>query len=375
VAVAKVSTEDLSHGLVLTAEFKPFQEVDVMAKVAGFIKQINVDVGDRVTQGQLLATLEIPEMADDLRKADAAVVRARAEVTRAQDEQRRAESVHNIARLSFQRLSTVAEKKPGLVAQQEIDEAQSRDLVTEAQVAAAKSALAAAEEQVNVNSADTQRVKTMMDYTRVTAPFTGVVTKRYADTGSMIQAGTASQTQAMPVVKLSENSLLRLILPVPESAVPTVHIGQQVEVRVPTLNRSFPGRVARFVEKVSLATRTMDTEVDVPNPSLVLIPGMYAEVDLTLDRRAKVLAIPVMAVDMDNSDAQPGAAQIGQVLIVTPNNRVEKRKVTLGIESSNNVEVRSGLNEGDSVVLSGRSTLQPGQEVRPKVTTMSAKSL
>jgi RND family efflux transporter MFP subunit len=375
VAVAKVSTADLSHGLVLTAEFRPFQEVDVMAKVAGFVKQINVDVGDRVKQGQLLATLEIPEMADDLRRADAAVVRAKAEVTRAQDEQRRAESVHSIAHLSFQRISTVAEKKPGLVAQQEIDEAQSRDLVTEAQVAATKSALAAAQEQVNVNSADTQKVKTLMDYTRVTAPFTGVITKRYADTGSMIQAGTASQTQAMPVVKLSENSLLRLILPVPESAVPTVHIGQQVEVRVPTLNRSFPGRVARFAEKVSVATRTMDTEVDVPNPSLILIPGMYAEVNLTLDRRNKVLALPVMAVDMDNSDSEPGAAQTGQVMIVTPNNRVEKRKVTLGIESSNNVEIRSGLNEGDSVVLSGRATLQPGQEVRPKVTAMNVKAL
>jgi RND family efflux transporter MFP subunit len=268
----------------------------------------------------------------------------------------------------------VAEKKPGLVAQQEIDEAQSRDLVTEAQVAATKSALAAAQEQVNVNSADTQKVKTLMDYTRVTAPFAGVITKRYADTGSMIQAGTASQTQAMPVVKLSENSLLRLILPVPESAVPTVHIGQQVEVRVPTLNRSFPGRVARFAEKVSVATRTMDTEVDVTNPSLVLIPGMYAEVNLTLDRRNKVLAIPVMAVDRDNSESQSGAAQTGQVWIVTPNNRVEKRKVTLGMESSNNVEIRSGLNEGDSVVLTGRSTLQPGQEVRPKVTTMSANT-
>jgi RND family efflux transporter MFP subunit len=375
VAVAKVSTEDLSHGLVLTAEFKPYQEVDVMAKVAGFVKQINVDVGDRVKQGQLLATLEIPEMADDLRRADAAVVRARAEVTRAQDEQRRAESVHSIAHLSFQRISTVAEKRPGLVAQQEIDEAQSRDLVTEAQVAATKSALAAAQEQVNVNSADTQKVKTLMDYTRVTAPFTGVITRRYADTGSMIQAGTASQTQAMPVVKLSENSLLRLILPVPESAVPTVHIGQQVEVKVPTLNRSFPGRVARFSEKVSVATRTMDTEVEVPNPSLVLIPGMYAEVNLTLDRRNKVLALPVMAVDMDNSGSEAVAAQTGHVLIVTPNNRVEPRKVTLGIESSNSVEIRSGLNEGDSVVLTGRSTLQPGQEVRPKVTAMSAKIL
>jgi RND family efflux transporter MFP subunit len=375
VAVAKVSTEDLSHGLVLTAEFKPFQEVDVMAKVAGFVKQINVDVGDRVKQGQLLATLEIPEMADDLRRANAAVVRARAEVTRSQDEERRAESVHSIAHLSFQRIATVAEKRPGLVAQQEIDEAQSRDLVTEAQVAAAKSALAAAQEQVNVNSADTQKVKTLMDYTRVTAPFTGVITRRYADTGSMIQAGTASQTQAMPVVKLSENSLLRLILPVPESAVPTVHIGQQVEVKVPTLNRSFPGRVARFDEKVSVATRTMDTEVDVPNPSLLLIPGMYAEVNLTLDRRNKVLAIPVLAVDLDNSDTRPGAAQTGQVLVVTPNNRVEKRKVTLGIESANHVEIRSGLNEGDSVVLSGRATLQPGQEVRPKVTAMSVKTL
>jgi RND family efflux transporter MFP subunit len=375
VAVAKVTTEDLSHGLVLTAEFKPYQEVDVMAKVAGFIKQINVDVGDRVEKGQLLATLEIPEMADDLRRADAAVVRARAEVTRAQDEQRRAESVHDIAHISFQRISTVAAKKPGLVAQQEIDEAQSRDLVTEAQVAATKSALAAAQEQVNVNSADTQKVKTLMDYTRVTAPFAGVITKRYADTGSMIQAGTASQTQAMPVVKLSENSRLRLILPVPESAVPTVHIGQQVEVRVPSLNRGFPGKVWRFAGKVSVATRTMDTEVDVLNPSLVLIPGMYAEVNLTLNRHDKVLAVPVLAVDMDNSDAQPGAAQTGQVLVVTPNNRVEKRKVTLGIESSNRMEIRSGLNEGDSVVLTGRSGLQPGQEVRPKVTEMNAKSL
>jgi len=268
----------------------------------------------------------------------------------------------------------VSEKKPGLVAQQEIDEARSRDLVAEAQVAASKSALAAAQEQVNVNSADTQKVKTLMDYTRVTAPFTGVITRRYADTGSMIQAGTASQSQAMPVVKLSENSRLRLILPVPESAVPTVHIGQQVEVRVPTLKRSFPGIVARFSDKVALATRTMDTEVDVPNPNYVLIPGMYAEVDLTLDRRSDALVIPVIAVDLDNSDSHASATQTGQVMIVTPNNRVEKRRVTLGIETANHIEIRSGLNEGDSVVLSGRATLQPGQEVRPKVTAMTANT-
>ena len=170
VAVVRASTEDLSHGLALTAEFRPYQEVDVMAKVAGFVKEIKVDIGDRVSQGQLLATLEVPEMDDDLRRADAAVVRARAEVTRAQDEQRRAESAYNIAHLSFQRIFTVSEKKPGLVAQQDIDEAKSRDLITDTQVSASKSALAAAREQVNVNLADMQRVKTLMEYTRVTAP-------------------------------------------------------------------------------------------------------------------------------------------------------------------------------------------------------------
>src|SRR5450432_2185302 len=375
VAVAKASTEDLSHGLVLTAEFKPYQEVDVMAKVAGFIKQINVDVGDRVTQGQLLATLEIPEMADDLRRADASVKRSQAEVARANDELQRAKSAHDIAHLSYSRLFAVSEKKPGLIAQQDIDDAQSKDLVAEAQVSAAKSGRVVADQQVQVNNSDVERVKTLLVYTRVTAPFAGVVTKRYADTGSMIQAGTASQTQAMPVVRLSENSLLRLILPVPESNVSLVHIGQGLTVRVPTLNRSFPGRVARFSDKLSTATRTMDTEVDVPNSSLILIPGMYAEVNLTLDRRHAVLAIPVMAIDPDGGgSAQSGSRgqATGKVMIVTHNNRVETRTVSLGIETANQVEIRSGLNEGDTVVLSGRSGLQPGQEVLPKVTTMAA---
>ena len=242
-AVAKASTEDLSHGLVLTAEFKPYQEVDVMAKVAGYVKEINVDVGDRVSQGQLLATLEIPEMADDLRRADAAVVRARAEVARAQDEQRRAESAHDIAHLSFQRIfaGVGEEARPGRAAGDRRRPEQGPGRRSAGLRGQIRPGCRAAS-RCTSTSADMQKVKTLMDYTRVTAPFAGVITKRYADTGSMIQAGTASQTQAMPLVRLSENSLLRLILPVPESAVPTVHIGQQVEVRVPTLNRSFPGQ-------------------------------------------------------------------------------------------------------------------------------------
>jgi len=365
VAVAKAGTEDLSHDIVLTAEFKPFQEIDVMAKVAGYVKKINVDVGDHIQEGQLLAIIEVPEMADDQARAQSMLNRSQAEVTRAKDELERAESAHSIAHLSFTRLSEVAKQRAGLVAQQEIDDAQSKDLQTEAQVNGAKSSINAAEQQVQVSSADVQKLKTLFEYTRVTAPFAGLVTKRYADTGSMIQAGIASSTQVMPVVKLSQNTLLRLIFPVPESAVPTVHVGQQVEIRVPTLNRSFPGRVARFSDKVSSATRTMDTEVDVPNPNLVLIPGMYAEVTLTLDHRNGVVTAPISAVEVGNDENS------GQVVVVTPENRVEMRKVQLGLQTETKFEVKSGLRGGELVVTGNRATLKSGQEVRPKVVELT----
>jgi RND family efflux transporter MFP subunit len=364
VAVAKAAITDLSRGLVLTAEFRPYQEVDVMAKVAGYVKEIYVDVGDRVKQGQVLAVLEIPEMADDLRRAQAAVDRANSEVARAEDELRRSQSAHEISHLSFTRLDKVAKQRPGLVAQQEIDDAHGKDLVSEAQISGAKSSLAASRQEVDVHKAELSKIRTMIEYTRVTAPFAGVITKRYADTGSMIQAGTASQTQAMPVVKLSQNTLLRLILPVPESAVPAVRIGQQVEVKVPSLKRSFPGRVARFSDKVQLSTRTMDTEVDVQNPSLVLVPGMYAEVNLQLAEKANVLAVPVTAVD----------AESGSVMVVTSEHKIELRKVKLGMETADRVEVQSGLQDGELVVVGNRGGLQPGQTVQPKIVSMSEAS-
>jgi len=360
VAVAKAAVDDISHKVVLTAEFKPYQEVEVMAKVAGYLKKINVDVGDRVQEGQLLALIEIPEMADDQARAQSQFNRDQAELARAKDELTRAESAHSISHLSYQRLSQVAKQRPGLVAQQEIDDAQSKDLTAEAQVSAAKSSVTAAEQQVQVGQADVQKVRTLFDYTKVTAPFTGVITKRYADTGAMIQAGTSSSTQAMPLVKVSQNNLLRLIFPVPESIVPTVHIGQQVEVRVPTLGRSFPGTVKRFADKVATATRTMDTEVDVPNPDLVLIPGMYAEADLTTDQRKGVLTVPISAVDLGTDETS------GQVTVVTPDNKIDIRKVQIGAQTESKIEIRSGLHEGDLVVTGNRSSLKAGQQVRPK---------
>jgi RND family efflux transporter MFP subunit len=363
VAVAKVGRADLANDLILTAEFEPFQEVDVMAKVSGFIKEINVDIGDRVREGQLLATLEIPEMQDDLARASAAIDEANAELATARDELQRAQSSHDMAHLSYSRVLDVSKKEPGLVPQQDVDEAHSRDLVAEAQVSAAKSRIAECQERIRVSQAERARVKTLYQYSVIAAPFTGVITKRYANSGSLIQAGTSSQ--AMPVVRISENGLLRLDLPVPESAVPLVHLGGTVNVHVSALNRSFPGRIARFADKVDEGTRTMKTEVDVPNPSLVLVPGMYAEVKLITAARRNVLTVPIEAVD--------GAGDLTRVFTVAPAGEIHIVPVSLGIQTAREVEIHSGdLKDGDDVVVGPRSGLKEGAKVRPKVISLAA---
>ena len=363
VAVVQAARADLSTDLILTAEFEPFQEIDVMAKVSGYIKQINVDIGDRVQEGQLLATLEIPEMQDDLTRAAAAIEEADAELETARDELRRAESAHDMVHLSYSRILDVSKREPGLVPQQEVDEVHSRDLVAEAQVSAAKSHITVCQQRIRVSQAEQARVKTLFQYAVIAAPFTGIVTKRYANSGSLVQAGTASQTQAMPVVRLSENGLLRLALPVPESTVPLIHLGQAVDVRVSALNRKFPGRVARFSDRVEQSTRTMKTEVDVPNPTLVLVPGMYAEVDLVTEQRRNVLAVPVEAVDGSGSSAR--------VFTVQPSGTLQIIPVRLGIETAQQIEILSGdLKEGEQVVVGPRSGLKDGNRVQPKVISL-----
>jgi RND family efflux transporter MFP subunit len=367
VAVVHATRADLATDLVLTAEFAPFQEVDVMAKVSGFIKQIGVDIGDRVQEGQLLATLEIPEMQDDLTRAAASIDEANAELTTARDELQRAESAHDMAHLSYSRILDVSKREAGLVPQQDVDEAHSRDLVAEAQVSAAKSQITACEQRIRVSQAEQSHVKTLYRYAVISAPFTGVVTKRYANSGSLIQAGTASQTQAMPVVRLSENGLLRLALPVPESAVPLIHLGEPVDVHVSALHRSFPGKVARFSDQVDESTRTMKTEVDVPNPRLVLVPGMYAEVDLVTEQRKNVLTVPVEAVDGSGSSARVYAVQPSGAIHIVP--------VQLGIETARQIEILSGeLKDGDDVIVGSRSGLKDGNKVRPKVIRLAGDS-
>jgi RND family efflux transporter MFP subunit len=357
VPVVHVTRDTLSSDLMLSAEFIPYQDVDVMAKVAGYVKNIRVDIGDRVRQGELLATLEVPELEDETAKAAAAVSAAKANALTAQGDLKRAEAAASIGHISYQRIQDVAAKHPGLVPVQEVDVAKSRDLEAAAQLAGAQSSLQAAQEAQTVAVSEHKRAQAMLAYAEIRAPFTGVVTKRYANTGSMIQAGTASQTQAMPIVQLAQNNLLRLIFPVPVSNASQIRVGEPVTVNVTTLGRTFPGRITRDADTLQMSTRTMDTEVDVPNPHGTLIPGMYAEV------RLHVASGPVLSVPLDGVEGLGGNAESAYVI---RDGKIAVVPVTTGVQTPTRVAILSGLKEGDIIIVGRRTTLSDGETVNPQ---------
>jgi RND family efflux transporter MFP subunit len=355
VPAARVIRTDLSNSATLTAEFQPFFEVDVMAKEAGYVRHMYVDIGDRVKEGQLLATLEIPELQDAQTQAKADVITATAEQAAAEGNLQRAEAGQTIAHVSYTRILDVSKKEPGLVPMQEVDVAHSKDLEAEAQVAAARDNVQAAVSRGQAANAALAHATSLFSYSRITAPFAGVITHRYASDGSMIQAGTSSQTQAMPVVTVSKNDVLRLMLPVPEQNVGVIHDGSKVTVSVPTLGTTLPGMVTRFANSVQTSTRTMIAEVDVKNPDFRLIPGMYAEVQLNLAMAPNALAVPVEAID--------GSGDNQRLFTVDQEGTIHIRKITTGLQSPQYVQVASGVEAGDVVVIGRHSDYHEGQKV------------
>jgi RND family efflux transporter MFP subunit len=359
VGVVKIQRKSLGRTLTLSSELVPFQEIDVYAKESGFVKELNVDYGTRVQRDQVLATLEIPELQLQVKEDEAAIKNATAQIPHAQDELNRTEAQHNVLQLQYERLDTVAKSKPGLVAQQEVDDSQGRALASAAQVEAAKSNLQSAQSQLEAAQAKRDRDQVLFDYSKITAPFAGVVTQRFANLGMLMQAGTNSSTQATPLVRLSQDDLFRLVIPVPESYVHFIHLSDPVSVMVPSLNRTFPGKVARFSVDVREDTRTMHTEVDVLNPGRVLLPGLYAEATITLEKKDDAIAAPLQAVDQENGHTT--------VDVVDAAGKIETRSVALGIQTATDAEVISGLQEGEMVVVGDRSGLRAGQSVQPKM--------
>jgi RND family efflux transporter MFP subunit len=328
--VARAQRGDLSKIVPIPAEFRPYVEVELHAKVSGYLDKMNVDFGDRVKAGQLLATIEVPELQDELNNALAVEQRAEADFTN--------------AHLIYTRLMAVNHDHPNLVAQQDIDTATAKDLAAEAAVGAAK--------------ADAGKYRTLVGYTQITAPFDGVVTRRYVDPGALVEAGMSTEN-TQPLLEVSDNYHLRLDFFVSEDYVQDIHVGDTVSGTIGSMGgRRFSGKITRASLKVNLETRTMATEIEVANPDLTLVPGMYVNLALPVERREHALSIPIQAVP-------PG--QTSSVYVINGQNEIEERPVTLGLETPDRFEVVSGLKEGELVLIGSRSQFSAGEKVTPKI--------
>ncbi|HEX4032227.1 MAG TPA: efflux RND transporter periplasmic adaptor subunit [Terracidiphilus sp.] len=363
--VAIAQRGDISHVLTLAGQFQPYQVVDVHPKVSGYMRRINVDIGDIVHQGETLAVLEVPELKAQLEQTGFELKQSQEEITRAQQEINGAQAMHGALHAASERLRQAAATRPGLIAQQELDDAQSKDISSQAQVDSAKAAMAAAQQHAEAARADNERVQALENYTNVVAPISGVVIWRYADTGALIQGGTTSNNQDLPIVRLAQSTLLRLRVPVPEDDVRYIHVGDVLQVRVDAIGRSFTGKVVRFTRDVNFETRTMETEVDIENKNLSIAPGMYANTMLQLGAVNNIVTIPVEALVLNAQRQQT-------IYVLDSSNHVHIRNVTLGLEGSKLAEITSGLSPGDRVILGGQEKYSEGEEVNPLVTPTQA---
>ena len=364
-AVAMVKRQTVSNTLSIAGQFIPYQNVELHAKVAGYIRNIYVDIGDHVHQGQVLAVLEIPELMAQVDASKAAVHHAEEEIQRAQSDVARAQADNVALRANAERLISADQARPGLIAQQELDDATAKDRASQAQVEAAKSALAAAKQQLAVAKADAQHYSALGDYSRITAPYDGVVTWRFSDTGALVQAGT-SGSSGLPVVTLAQVNLLRLRIPVPESIAAKVKVGDEADVHVQATGEHFTGKVSRFTDALDPSTRTMQAEIDVPNPDYRLQPGMYADVRLEANSRPDALTVPVEAIQRNDNKTT--------VLVVDQQNTVQRREVTLGVAGSNRVEIVSGVTEGERVIVGNLGSYQPGEVVTPRTSALASEA-
>jgi RND family efflux transporter MFP subunit len=307
-----------------------------------------------------MAVLDIPELQQQIDYDEAALRRSGNELAHMQKEESRAQSNYAVAHVTYTRLAGVWETHPGLISQEDLDVATGKDLEASADVSAAKAAVGAAEEAVAAAKATLDKDRAMYAYSQITAPFDAVVTQLNAYTGALLPAGTSSSKGDLSLCHLSQNNLLRLVIPVPESNLPEVHLGDSVPVEVSAINQMFQGKVVRFSGQIDMATRTMRTEIDVPNPKYILVPGMYVSVKLRLRAVPHALVIPVQAV-------QSSSQERGSVMVVNSSNTLEKREVTLGLRTPTDLEVVSGLQENELVVFGEQSQYKAGEHVTPKI--------
>jgi len=301
--------------ITLPGNVMAYQEATLYAKVSGYLKTINVDKGDAVKEGDLLAEIEAPEMLADL-------VKEKAEAEAAQ--------------LDYKRVTEAQKKASDLVMPQTVDAAKAKS---------------------GVAIAGVQRIETLLSYAKITAPFSGVITKRWVDPGALIPAPTSSAAaKSAAVVTLMDFSTVRIDVAIPDTEAPLVKKDLPVKMTVSELpGRTFQGTITRFSYALDESTKTMTTEIDIPNLDMILRPGMWASVEIELQKKENALLIPAEALVTEKNKNS---------VFVARDDKAQKVSVTTGFDDGVNVEILKGCAPGDAIIVAGKQSVTDGQKVQ-----------
>jgi len=350
VNVALVTRSGLKSSLVLPGNIQAVTEGPVLARSSGYIRKRYVDIGDRVKEGQVLAEIEAPELDQQIKQAQAAIDQANSTVEQAQAAVQQARSNENLARVTAQRWANLLQR--GVVSRQDNDSAQAQYEAQQANVQALEKAVAAARSSASAAQANLSRLNELLGYQTVRAPFAGVITLRNVDSGVLVNEGNTL------LFRIAQTDRLRTYLNVPQADAKAVRVGQSATLMIPDLPGSkFKGTVARTANALDPATRTLLVEVQVPNSSGALMPGEYAQVDLSVPRSDPPLLIPgdTLVVRSDGP----------QVAVVNPDGTVHFTLIQLGRDFGDHVEVLSGLQEGQQVAVNPSDAIREGVTVKP----------
>jgi membrane fusion protein (multidrug efflux system) len=307
-------TGPITRFVTLPATVKALREATLCAKVTGYLKTIAVDKGDEVKEGDLLAEIEVPELLADAAKY-------RAEV--------------GLADVEFQRVNDARQKSPDLVVPLSVDTARSK---------------------AEVAKANLDRAEALLAFTRITAPFSGIVTRRYVDPGAFIPAATSGSPQSAALLTVADFQTVRVQVGVPEAEASLIHRDQPVKISVEGLRgRVFKGTLTRFAYSLDDMSKTMLTEIELPNADLALRPGMYATANIGLEHKDQALLVPASAVVAEKAN---------RFVFTLADNKAHKVPVKTGFEDGENIEIASGLTPNDSVLIPIKGALADGQPVK-----------
>jgi RND family efflux transporter MFP subunit len=339
VDVATVEASPATFSVTLPGTTAAFAAANIFARATGYIAKRNVDIGDHVRAGELLAQLAVPELDDQISQNEATLDHLKSMLAQA-------EANRKLQQVTWGRDQPLVEK--GWVTRQQGD-------VDVQNLKGQEAAVAAAQHNVTAQENLVKQLHQERDYASVVAPFDGVITQRKVDVGSLVQGNATSGTFMFEIM---QEDVIRVSAFVPQDAAFGVAPGVDAVVRVPEIpDREFPGTVTRIADALEPGTRTLLTEVDIPNPDGSLTPGIYCTIELHIPRKTPSLSVPADAIIFNRN---------GMQVAVVSNGKAEFRKVNVKRDLGTRVEVDSGINAGDQVILNPPVTLVDGSKVQPR---------